>query len=119
MLDFLFAFLGGGIGASLRHFINLVLSKFNLPFATFGANIIGCFILGYIYSSILHKYNIPPQLKLFLTVGFLGGLTTFSTFIQENFIFLKDEKIVYFLLYTLLSLCVGLLFFYFGYNLAK
>lgn len=116
MFKLLSVFLGGALGASLRYFVNLLVTKFTTAsfFATFLVNIIGCLFIGFLYG-ISQKYNLNPYLKLFLTVGFLGGLTTFSTFCQESFLFLKDEKFLYFILYTAGSIIIGLTAFYLGF----
>lgn len=122
MLNLLAVFLGGGIGAACRYLITKISTKF-FGFAhlgTFSANIIGCFLIGYIFGVTMQKADsFPPALKLFLTVGFLGGLTTFSTFSCESFCFLKDGKILHCAVYMLLSFTVGLIATFAGYMLAK
>ena len=98
MINLLAIFTGGGIGAVCRYLITQLVIKFAgtaYMFAgTFCANVIGCFLIGYIFGISMQKAElISPALKLFLTVGFLGGLTTFSTFSCEAFCFIKDGKI--------------------------
>lgn len=120
ILKCLAIFIGGGIGSVLRFLITTFAKKtLMLPIAgTFSANIIGCFILGYIFALTLNKIDsLPPILKLFITVGFLGGLTTFSTLNLEVFELIKNGKILYGLLYFILSCIVGLLVTYVGYAL--
>ena len=122
MLNILAVFLGGGIGASCRYAITKISEKlFGIAhFGTFSANIIGCFIIGYIFGLLMQKTDLfHPAIKLFLTVGFLGGLTTFSTFSCEAFCFIKDGKILHCALYVLASFTVGLLATLAGYMLAK
>ncbi len=124
MINILAVFTGGGLGAVLRYLTTLAAVKlFGNTYAFAGtlcANITGCFIIGYIFSLTLHKADfIPPELKLFLTVGFLGGLTTFSTFSCESFCFIKDGKILYAILYISASLIPGIAATYAGYTLAK
>ena len=122
MINLLAVFAGGGIGASCRYLITKLSTKYlgMAHFGTFGANIIGCFIIGYIFGLTLERTEIiSPTLKLFLTVGFLGGLTTFSTFSNESFCFLKEGKIFHCAVYMILSLSVGLLATFAGYSLAK
>lgn len=122
MLNFLAVFIGGGIGASLRYLITAISTKY-LGFThlgTLSANIAGCFIIGYIFGLTLNKTDVfPPHIKLFLTVGFLGGLTTFSTFSCEAFCLLKDGKILHCALYMFISFAVGLLATFAGYALSK
>lgn len=59
------------------------------------------------------------HLKLFLTVGFCGGFTTFSTFMNENLLLIRDGNFYYFALYTGLSLLIGFLMLIAGYSLVK
>ena len=60
-----------------------------------------------------------PNLRMFLTVGFCGGFTTFSTFMNENFQLIKDDNFFYLSLYVGLSLFVGFIMLYLGYSLVK
>lgn len=124
MINILAVFTGGGIGAVMRYMITLIASKLlgtqYVYAGTFCANIIGCFIIGYIFGMTLNKAVVlSPELKLFLTVGFLGGLTTFSTFSCESFCFLKDGRILQAITYLSASLILGLTATYCGYALAK
>lgn len=124
MIKILAVFTGGGIGAVMRYMITLTASKLlgtqYVYAGTFCANIIGCFIIGYIFGMTMNKAVVlSPELKLFLTVGFLGGLTTFSTFSCESFCFLKDGRILQAITYMSASLILGLTATYCGYALAK
>lgn len=117
-LKILAVFIGGGIGAFLRYVISLIAKKyFFMPIiGTLTANIIGCFFIGYIYALTIHKPNfIPIDTKLFITVGFLGGLTTFSTLNLEIFELLKSGKIFLGFSYLFLSCFAGLIFTLCGY----
>ncbi len=109
----------GGVARFLmsRYIQNAVLSAF--PFGTFIVNIIGCFLIGIFYG-ISEKSNIiNPELRLFLTVGFCGGFTTFSSFANENIALLRENDLFYFALYTSLSVFLGLLAVYLGNILIK
>lgn len=114
-------FIGGGLGAVLRYivsYLNKVL--FQMPIlGTLTVNLTGCFLIGYVFGLISDKLQtIPPVLKLLITVGFLGGLTTFSTFSLEGFELIKDGKIWIALLYIASSCILGLLLVAAGYYLA-
>ena len=108
MQNLIAVFLGGAIGASLRYLTGLLVVKtIGLVYiATFLVNIIGCFLIGAMYALTI-KFTIPNSIKLFIMAGFLGGLTTFSSFCLENLIFLKEGKFIHFLAYTFLSLIIG------------
>ena len=63
--------------------------------------------------------RLDPELRLFLTVGFCGGFTTFSTFIHENYILLGGGHFLLFALYSILSFALGLLAVYLGISIVK
>lgn len=115
-------FIGGGIGAIIRY-LATYLSKvlFQMPIiGTFAVNLTGSFLMGYIFGLTLDKIQtIPPVLKLLITAGFLGGLTTFSTFSLEGFELIRNGKIGIALLYITASCISSLLLVFLGYLLGK
>ena len=121
-LSILSIFIGGGIGAVLRYFVTtLCRNLFSLSIlGTFGVNLLGCFLIGYIFGVLLNKSDLISQtLRLFITVGFLGGLTTFSTFNLEILELIKNGKIAFGFLYMICSCLMGLLLTFLGYYLAQ
>lgn len=79
--------LGGFIGASLRYIISLHSSKIlgtQLPYGTLIVNVLGGFLIGVIMELSIKNNMMSQSLKLFLTTGIMGGLTTFSTFSYET-----------------------------------
>ncbi len=96
-----------------RYFQNLLLTSF--PLGTFIVNIVGCLFIGIFYGLAEKGDILSPELRIFLTVGFCGGFTTFSTFAGENIALLRDGNIFYFSLYTGLSVFIGLLATWFGH----
>lgn len=84
------------------------------PYGTFVVNILGCFLIGLFYGLSERGALVSPEWRMFLTVGFCGGFTTFSTFANENLALLRDGNIFYFALYAGLSVFVGILFTYLG-----
>ena len=112
MLNVLAVFIGGGIGAVLRYLTGVLFVqylKFHLPLPTFVVNVVGCFILGFVYVFCLEKFQLNPALKLLITVGFCGGLTTFSTFSFEIFDMIQNLQYIHAALYTIVSLVIGVL----------
>lgn len=122
MLNLLAVFVGGGLGACLRYLTGVLISgnlKINLPVATFLVNIIGCFLIGFLYVIFVEKLQASKQLKLLLTVGFCGGLTTFSTFSAEVFDMIQNGQFLNASAYTALSVIIGCIAVFFGGYCAK
>jgi CrcB protein len=76
---------GAAIGALLRWLLGLQLNHFlpSLPLGTLAANLLGGYAIGLVVGWLGHHPELPPQVRLFLVTGLLGGLTTFSTFSAE------------------------------------
>jgi fluoride exporter len=78
-------FVGAGLGACLRWWLSV---RFNpvfptLPLGTLASNIIGGYVIGVAVAYFAVRTDLPPEVRLFVITGFLGGLTTFSTFSAE------------------------------------
>jgi CrcB protein len=107
------SFLGGVSRFLTSRFIQAEFVS-SFPLGTFFVNIVGCFIIGLIYGLAERGQIMSNEWRLFLTVGFCGGFTTFSTFASENLSLLKDGNFFYFALYTGLSVFLGLTATYLG-----
>jgi len=86
----------------------------SFPYGTFVVNIIGAYFIGLIMELALRSTAISDTLRLGLTVGFLGGLTTFSTFSYETFTLLEDGQFAVAFLNMFASVAVCLLFTWLG-----
>lgn len=86
----------------------------SFPYGTFAVNIIGAYLIGLVMELGMRSTFIPDTLRLGLTVGFLGGLTTFSTFSYETFTLLEDGRFVVAFANILASVAVCLLFTWLG-----
>lgn len=103
--------IGGGLGSVFRYLTTVFMNRYSqlfFPYATFTANVLGCFLIGLILG-LLEKNNVTnPDLKFFLVTGFCGGYTTFSTFSNENVSLMQANQIGIAFLYIALSVIVGL-----------
>jgi CrcB protein len=83
-MGYLIVFLGGGLGASLRHGMNLLGARlfpgWGFPIATLTVNVTGSIVMGVLAAIFAFKGGGPQHWRLFLTTGILGGYTTFSSF---------------------------------------
>lgn len=100
---------GGALGALCRYLVNLMFQGSGLgiyPFATFTVNIVGSFLLSFL---LFNTAQLPNELKMAISTGFLGSLTTFSTFELETFSLLDKGRWPVAVAYSLGSVALGLL----------
>lgn len=83
---FLAVGLGAAVGASLRWVMGLWLNPVlpELPLGTLAVNLIGGYLIGLAVAFFMQHPGLSPEWRLFIITGFLGGLTTFSTFSVET-----------------------------------
>jgi CrcB protein len=82
-MAYLIVFLGGGLGAALRHGVNLAVARLlgsAFPYATMFENVSGSLVMGLLAGYFAFRSGLPQHWQLFLTTGILGGYTTFSTY---------------------------------------
>jgi len=106
MTGFLLVFLGGGVGAALRHGVNLLSARWlgtAFPYATLFENVTGSLVMGLIAGYFAFKGDAPQHLRLFLTTGILGGYTTFSAFSLDVALLAERHEIGLAALYVLAS----------------
>lgn len=91
-----FIAVGGGAaaGAWLRWWLGMLLNPVfpTLPLGTLAANLLGGWLMGLTLGFMSHFESLSPEMRLLLTTGFLGGLTTFSTFSAETATLISREQ---------------------------
>ncbi|WP_417851280.1 fluoride efflux transporter CrcB [Thalassoglobus sp.] len=110
--------LGGSLGAMARYALSSWMVR-KFPMGTFFVNIAGCFLIGLILALSVKMDWPSPRMRAFLVGGFLGSLTTFSTFAYESVILSKQESLSMGVLNLAANLIVGLLFVWGGIVLGE
>jgi CrcB protein len=89
--------IGAALGALLRWGLSVWLNALlpNLPPGTLAANLIGGYLIGVAMVFFTQQAQLPPEWRLFVITGFLGGLTTFSTFSAEVMRLLQDGRLAW------------------------
>ncbi len=120
----LFVGIGSFAGGALRYAVGQMLKGVvggAFPLGTFVVNVVGCFLIGLFNGLFARATNveISPDIRLMLTVGLCGGFTTFSTFVNESFFLMRGSQLAVAILYLVLSLVIGTLALWGGYNIVK
>ena len=122
MKEFLMVGIGSFMGGGLRYLvgkgISLWLGAVTFPLATMVVNVVGCFLMGFLWTW-LPSASLPPSSRMLLMTGFCGGFTTFSTFVNENYLLMRGGQWLLLLLYSAASFLLGMLAFACGYRLGS
>jgi len=107
--------IAGGVGALMRYLVGraaINLGWAALPFGTLIANLLGCFLMGYLSWVLLHRWQLSREIQTVILTGFLGGFTTFSAFSLETVSLLEQGATLRALSYVLMSvvLCITMCF---------
>lgn len=103
--------LGGGIGSVTRYLVSLwAVERWGseFPFGTLLVNIAGCFIIGAFMVCVTERIIANPYWRLLTVTGFLGGLTTFSSFSYETLKLLEDGQLQWAVYNVLINVVCGL-----------
>ena len=107
---------GGGLGALARYYIAGAIQSATtvFPWGILVVNISGGLLMGLIVEASALKLNLPPDLRAFLTVGILGGYTTFSTFSLDSALLLQKGAYAQAALYVIGSVVLSILALFAG-----
>lgn len=120
MKDFLIVGMGSFLGGGARFLVSRGLAAWTaMPLGTFVVNVAGCLLIGFFSALDYGGGLLNAQTRLVLTTGFCGGFTTFSTFMNENWSFVKDGNYLSLALYVAGSLAFGGLAAMLGHVLGK
>ncbi|GAA0292579.1 CrcB protein [Gracilibacillus halotolerans] len=115
MVSVLFVGIGGFFGAMARYFVsNQLDNQSDFPLATWLVNMIGSFLLGFLFGLELNS-----SMFLLAGTGFMGAFTTFSTFKLEGILLHKEKKHRFFIWYNVMTYGGGLLLAWFGWMLGR
>jgi len=118
----LFIGFGGGVGSIARYLISMYVQKTFpavFPFGTFAINLLGCLLIGLFFGLSERFQWMTEEWRIFLTVGFCGGFTTFSAFAYENLKLLQSGDYLNFLLYSIGSIIIGIMMVMAGFYMVK
>ena len=114
---------GGFLGAIVRYVLSNYVQeaskpKFS-PMALWLFNLLGCLLIGIIMGFVINYQLLGERVRLFIIMGFLGSLTTFSTFGYETLTLIKDNEILLALANVVLQVAIGIFVVWLGYVCSK
>lgn len=105
MITALYIALGGAVGTLGRYLVGLLLARLapgNVPWGTLAVNVVGSAVIGFVMASFAARGKLDSPLRLALTIGVLGGFTTYSAFAYEVVTLFQEREMVSLLLYLAL-----------------
>jgi len=121
-MKYVLVFIGGGLGSTLRHLVNVVCPRVlgaNFPYHTFIINITGSTIMGLIAGYFAFKGDASQSWRLFVMTGILGGYTTFSAFSLDSALLYERGETGLALLYVVASVVLSILGLFAGLTLVR
>ena len=112
---------GSFVGGAVRYLVSLAMKGVSkgFPWATLTVNLVGCFLIGLLWSAFSKNVSEGNNWALFLTVGLCGGFTPFSTFSKEALVMLQAGNILGFAGYVSISVIAGIALVALGYFLVR
>lgn len=121
-ISYIFIGCGGALGACLRYFLTQESTRIfgnSFPVGTLIVNVLGSFALGCMYAWLEQQQDLSDNLRLFVGVGLLGALTTFSTFSYDTFLLLQHSEYLKAVLNAAANLSLCLLGIWLAFLLVK
>jgi CrcB protein len=121
-MNYVLVFVGGGLGATLRHVINMTCARCMgaaFPWGTFIINITGSTVMGLIAGYLAYKGEASQPWRLFLMTGILGGYTTFSAFSLDTAVLYERGELGLALVYVLGSVVLSIAGLFAGLALVR
>ena len=113
---------GGAVGAVSRYWLATTMERFNqtnFPLGTFTVNLLGSFLIGMFFILFAEKIELAHQWRPIVIIGFLGAMTTFSTFSLDAILLMQQGNYNTAVFYLVTSVCVCLLAAWCGMLLAR
>ena len=122
MYTYLAIAFGGALGAVSRYWLTVSIERFNgtgFPLGTFMGNLLGSFLIGLLYILFAEKLSVADQWRPVIITGFLGAMTTFSTFSLDALLLFQQGHYNTALFYVLSSVMICIFAAYVGMQIAR
>ena len=122
MYTYLAIAFGGALGALSRYWLTVSIERFNstgFPLGTFVVNLLGSFLIGLLYIILAEKLSVADQWRPVIITGFLGAMTTFSTFSLDALLLFQQGQYNTALFYVLSSVMICIFAAYMGMQIAR
>jgi CrcB protein len=90
--------IGGAIGSVCRYLLSSAVLRASgtlFPAGTFVVNVVGCLVFGAIAGATQARFSISPETRALLLAGLLGGFTTFSSYMNESFVLVREGQFLW------------------------
>ncbi len=121
-MTYLIVFIGGGLGAALRHGVNVAMARLvgtAFPYATLFENVTGSLAMGLLAAYFAFRGDASQHWRLFFTTGILGGYTTFSAFSLDAVLLYERGELSLAALYVLASVLLSIAGLFAGLALVR
>ncbi|MEI8275433.1 MAG: fluoride efflux transporter CrcB [Hyphomicrobiales bacterium] len=121
-MAYLIVFLGGGLGAAMRHGVNIASARAfgtGFPYGTLLINITGSLLMGLVAAYFAFKGDASQHWRLFLTTGILGGYTTFSAFSLDAALLYERGEVSAAAIYVVASVALSIAGLFAGFALVR